>query len=137
MADSPIKSPEESFADEQRVEELAHELAERLRTLPNRTELTDYAVGLLRDSAEEANQAEQAHQSVERLRKGDPFNPIAFAIPLFVIGVVLCATGILIGPGMGIMGIAVLMALYGIGLALFRGIVRGGTKAKKQPGPGA
>jgi len=135
VADSPIKSPDETSGDEQRVEDLAKELVDRLRAMPNRAELTEYAVGLLRDSAEEASQAEQARDSVERVRKGDPFNPIAFAIPLFVIGAVLCATGILIGPGIGIIGIAVVMAVFGLGLAIFRGMVRG-TGRTEGPGDG-
>ena len=119
VADSPSKTAEETSSDEQRVEDLAKELAERLRAMPNRTELTDYAVSLLRESAEDANQAEQARQSVARAGRNDPFNPIAFAIPLFVIGAVLCATGILIGPGLGIIGIALAMGVYGLAVAMF------------------
>ncbi len=56
---------------------------------------------------------------VAKASKGDPFNPIAFGIPLLVIGVVLCATGILIGPGLGVIGIGVLMVLYGLVVSLF------------------
>ncbi len=119
MADSPDRSGEEAAVDDQQVEELAKELAQRLRGMPNRTELTDYAISLLRESAEDADQAEQARESVKKAGGGDPFNPLAFAIPLFVIGAVLCATGILIGPGLGIIGIAVLMGLYGLALAMF------------------
>jgi hypothetical protein len=119
VAESPDKAVAEAPSDEQRVEELAKELAERLRALPNRAELTDYAVHLLRESDEDAGQAEQARAGVERMRKGDPFNPIAFAVPLFVIGAVLCATGILIGPGLGIIAIALVMGVYGLGLAMF------------------
>jgi hypothetical protein len=119
VADSPIKGPDDTSGDEQRVERLAKELADRLRAMPNRAELTDYAVSLLRESAEDADHAEQARHSVEKAGKGDPFNPIAFAIPLIVIGAVLCATGILVGPGLGIIGIALLMGLYGLALALF------------------
>jgi hypothetical protein len=134
MPDPPIKTPDEASAeasrDEQRVEELAKELADRLRAMPNRVELTDYAVGLLRDSSEDASQAEQARASVDTAARGDAFNPIAFAIPLFVVGAVLCATGILTGPGLGIIGIAALMGLYGLVMALFS---RGG--ASKEPRP--
>ena len=122
VADSPTKSDERSAqaaADEKRVEELTVELAARLRAMPNRAELTDFAVSILRESAEDADHAEQARISVEKAGKGDAFNPIAFAIPLFVIGAVLCATGILIGPGLGIIGIALLMGLYGLGVAMF------------------
>ena len=130
MADAPIKSAEETSSDDQRVEQLARELADRLRAMPNRAELTDYAVSMLRESAEEADQSDLARDSTDRLRKGDPFNPIAFAIPLFVIGAVLCATGILIGPGIGIIGVAVLMAVFGLGLAMFRGAMSGRAKAE-------
>lgn len=101
------------------VEALAKELAEKLRAMPNRDELTDYAVSVLRDSREEASQEEAAQRGIAKASRGDPFNPIAFAIPLFVIGLVLCATGILIGPGLGIIGIAVLMVLYGLLLSIF------------------
>ncbi len=128
MADSRIKSPEETSSDDQRVEQLARELADRLRAMPNRAELTDYAVSMLRESAEDAQQSELARDSADRLRKGDPFNPIAFAIPLFVVGAVLCATGILIGPGVGIIGVAVVMAVFGLGLAMFRGATSGRAK---------
>lgn len=86
--------------------------------MPNREELTDYAVSLLRESNEEASQQEQVRRAVAKASRGDPFNPIAFGIPLFVIGVVLCATGILIGPGLGVIGIAVLMVLYGLVMSL-------------------
>ncbi len=130
MADSRIKNPEETSSDDQRVEQLARELADQLRAMPNRAELTDYAVSMLRESAEDAQQSDLARDSTERLRKGDPFNPIAFAIPLFVIGAVLCATGILIGPGVGIIGVAVVMAVFGLGLAMFRGATSGRAKAQ-------
>ena len=87
--------------------------------MPNRQEMTDYAVSLLRESNEDAAQADLARESAERARRGDPFNPIAFGIPLFVIGAVLMATGILAGPGLGVMGIAVLMVAYGIVVSVF------------------
>ncbi len=117
MAD-PGKTGGDSERDEQRVEELARELAERLRGMAKRQELTDYAVSLLRDSAEEAGQAEQARESIDKAAT-DAFNPIAFGIPLLVIGVVLCATGILIGPGVGVIAIAILMVVWGLVVALF------------------
>src|ERR1700736_2317591 len=104
---------------ERAVEELAKELADKLRSLKNRDELTDYAVSLLRESNEEAGQHENQQRMVAKASKGDPFNPIAFGIPLLVIGVVLCATGILIGPGLGVIGIGVLMVLYGLVVSVF------------------
>jgi hypothetical protein len=106
-------------ANDRNVEEMARLLAERLRAMPNRQEMTDYAVSLLRESNEEADQADLARHSKDKARRGDPFNPIAFGIPLFVIGAVLLATGILAGPGVGVMGIAALMVLYGIVVSLF------------------
>jgi hypothetical protein len=127
VADPPDRDGEQARGDDQRVEELAKELADRLRAMPNRAELTDYAISLLRESAEDANQAEQARQSAERAEANEPFNPLAFAIPLLVIGAVLCATGILVGPGLAIIGIAVLMGLYGLALAMFS---RGGERKK-------
>lgn len=127
MAD-PIKPEPDSAANDERVEELARELADRLRAMPNRQELTDYAVSLLKESNEDAGQAEQARSSVEAA-KNDPFNPIAFAIPLFVIGAVLCATGILAGPGLGVIGIAVLMFLYGLVMSFFSR----GTPKRERP----
>jgi hypothetical protein len=114
-----IKPDPDSQSNDERVEELARELADRLRAMPNRQELTDYAVSLLKESNEDAGQAEQARSSVDAAAKNDPFNPIAFAIPLFVIGAVLCATGILAGPGLGVIGIAVLMFLYGLVMSFF------------------
>jgi len=106
-------------ADERQVEELARELARRLRAMNSRQELTDYAVAMLRESAEEAHQEEQARESVERAAKvGNP-NTIAFGLPLAVIGAVLCATGILAGPGLIILGAAAAMVLYGIATAFF------------------
>lgn len=106
-------------ANDRTVEEAARALAERLRAMPNRQEMTDYAVSLLRESNEEADQAELARESKAKAERGDPFNPIAFGIPLFVIGAVLMATGILAGPGIGVMGIAALMVLYGIVVSVF------------------
>jgi hypothetical protein len=123
MSDPIDKSGENSAAEdegaERNIEELAKELADKLRGLKNRDELTDYAVSLLRESNEEADQKEFQKRTVTRASKGDPFNPIAFGIPLLVIGVVLCATGILIGPGLGVIGIGVLMVLYGLVVSLF------------------
>ena len=131
MADSIKTDAEraaESEANDERVEQLAKELADRLRDMPNRQELTDYAVSLLKESNEDADQADLVRTGAERTKKNDPFNPIAFAIPLFVIGLVLCATGILIGPGLGVMGIAVVMVLYGLIVSFFS---RAGSGAAK------
>ena len=114
MADTP-----KSDADERQVEELARELARRLRGMNSRQELTDYAVAMLRESAEEANQEEQARESVQRASKVGNINTIAFGLPLGVIGLVLCATGILAGPGMIILGAAAVMVAYGMVTAMF------------------
>lgn len=91
----------------------------------SRQELTDYAVAMLRESAEEANQEEQARQSVERAAKVGNLNTIAFGLPLGVIGAVLCATGILAGPGLIILGAAVIMVLYGMAAAFIFGPRKG------------
>lgn len=115
-------------AGEQNIEKLAKELASRLRSMPNREELTDYAVALLRESNEELSQEERARRALAKASKADPFNPIAFGIPLLVIGAVLCATGILAGPGIGVIAIAVLMVLYGLVVSLFVG--RRGRQAR-------
>ena len=119
MAESNKPPDQDSQADDERVEELARELAERLRSMPNRQELTDYAVSLLKESNEDAGASEQAAAMVERAKRNDPFNPIAFAIPLLVIGAVLCATGILFGIGLAVIGIAVLMVLWGLIVSFF------------------
>jgi len=113
------KPDSESQENDERVEQLAKELADRLRAMPNRQELTDYAVSLLKESNEDAGTSEQAAAMVERAARNDPFNPIAFAIPLFVIGAVLCATGILAGVGLGVIGIALLMVTWGLIVAFF------------------
>ncbi len=118
MADSNNSDPDSRTNDE-RVEALAKELADRLRAMPNRQELTDYAVSILKESNEDAGASEQAAAMVERAAKNDPFNPIAFAIPLLVIGAILCATGILAGVGLGVIGIALLMVLWGLIVAFF------------------
>jgi hypothetical protein len=107
-----------SDAEERQVEELTRELAQRLRGMRSRQEMTDYAVSLLRESAEEANQEEQARVSVERAKVGS-INTLAFGLPLAVIGLVLCATGILAGPGLIILAAAALMVLYGVAAAFF------------------
>jgi hypothetical protein len=122
----PNKPDTESQTNDERVEELAKELADRLRAMPNRQELTDYAVSLLKESNEDAGTSEQAAAMVERAARNDPFNPIAFAIPLFVIGAILCATGILAGVGLGVIGIALVMVLWGLVVSFFsRGPRRG------------
>lgn len=113
------KPDSDSQENDERVEQLAKELAERLRALPNRQELTDYAVSVLKESNEDAGAADQAAAMVARAARNDPFNPIAFAIPLFVVGAILCATGILAGVGLGIIGIALLMLLWGLIVAFF------------------
>ncbi len=118
MADSNKPDPD-SRSNDDRVEALAKELADRLRAMPNRQELTEYAVSILTESNEDAGASEQAAAMVERAARNDPFNPIAFAIPLLVIGAVLCATGILAGVGLGVIGIAVLMVVWGLIVAFF------------------
>lgn len=115
MADSDRTAQEER--DQQKVEALTRQLAEQLRSMGNRQEMTDFAVSMLRESAEEAGQQELAQQSAQR-GKRDPFNPIAFGIPLLVIGAVLCGTGILIGPGLAIIAIAAAMVVYGLVVAV-------------------
>jgi hypothetical protein len=112
-------APTEDERADRDIEELAKELADKLRSLKNRDELTDYAVSLLKESNEEADQKEYQKRTVARASKGDPFNPIAFGIPLLVIGGVLSATGILIGPGLGVIGIGVVMVLYGLVVSMF------------------
>jgi len=110
---------EENRAADERVEELTRELADRIRSMPNRQELTDYAVSLLKESNEQQEHAELVRDTSRKAGEADAFNPIAFGIPLFVIGAVLCATGILIGPGLGVMAIAAMMVLYGFGVSVF------------------
>ena len=127
VADSTKQDGESQSADDT-VEQLAKELAERLRAMPNRQELTDYAVSILKESNEDAGQIEQAEQSRTAASKRDPFNPIAFGIPLLVIGAVLCATGILAGPGLGIIAIALVMVLWGVVVSFFRG----GSRSEKK-----
>jgi hypothetical protein len=121
LADSD-KSEEDGERDQQRIEALTRQLADQLRSMGNRQELTDFAVSMLRESAEEAGQAELARETTQQSRrKRDPFNPIAFGIPLLVIGAVLCGTGILIGPGLAVIAIAAAMVIYGLIVAvLFR-----------------
>jgi len=118
------KTPSDEVASDERIEELARELADRLRAMPNRNEMTDYAVSLLRESNEEAGQQDQIRASIDKAARNDPFNPIAFGIPLFVVGAVLAATGILAGPGLGIIAIAALMVVYGLGVSFIRGLWR-------------
>lgn len=135
VADSNKQDPDsearlQAVDNDESVEQLARELAERLRAMPNRQELTDYAVSLLKESNEDAGQAEQARAMLDRAKRNDPFNPIAFGIPLFVIGAVLCATGILAGPGLGIIAIAIAMVGWGLLVSFFSG--RGGD-ARKPP----
>ena len=119
MADSS-KVGVDAESETERAEELARELAQRLRGSANRRELTEYAVSLLRESAEEAEQAEQAREGVAKAAQGDAFNPIAFGIPLLVVGVVLCATGILIGPGLIVLAMAALMVVWGLVVPIVR-----------------
>ncbi len=125
MAESNKTAPD-SRSNDDRVEALAKDLAERLRGMPNRQELTDYAVSILKESNENAGQSEQAAAMVERAARNDPFNPIAFAIPLLVIGAILCATGILAGVGLGVIGIALLMVIWGLVVAFFGRVRRPG-----------
>lgn len=106
-------------ANDRAVEDLARELSERLRAMPNRQEMTDYAVSLLKESNEEADQAELARDSQVKAARGDPFNPIAFAIPLGVVGLVLMATGLLTGMGILVVAIAIVMFAYGLVVPLF------------------
>lgn len=121
MADSD-KTAQDDERNQQKVEALTRQLADQLRSMGNRQEMTDFAVSMLRESAEEAGQVELAQETARRgAKKRDPFNPIAFGIPLLVIGAVLCGTGILIGPGLAVIGIAAAMVVYGLVVAvLFR-----------------
>jgi Flp pilus assembly protein TadB len=123
--------PGQSTANDRAVEDLARELSERLREMPNRQEMTDYAVSLLKDSNEEADQADLARDSKVKASRGDPFNPIAFAIPLLVVGLVLMATGLLTGMGILVVAIAIVMFAYGLIVPLFS---RGGGGGKPPGG---
>ncbi|HVA77061.1 MAG TPA: hypothetical protein VNF27_04155 [Candidatus Binataceae bacterium] len=113
------ESNTQAAANDRAVEDLARELSERLRAMPNRQEMTDYAVSLLKESNEEADQADLARDSQVKAARGDPFNPIAFAIPLAVVGLVLMATGLLTGMGILVVAIAIVMFAYGLIVPLF------------------
>ena len=130
MAESNKPTEQDSQADEERVEELARELADRLRSMRNRQELTDYAVSLLKESNEDAGASEQAEAMKARAARNDPFNPIAFAIPLLVIGAVLCATGLLFGIGLAVIGIAVAMVVWGLFVSFVSRLRRDAGKAQ-------
>jgi len=104
---------------ERSIEDISRELAERIRNSPNRHEMTDYAVQMLRDSSEDTDHAELVQKSgAGTVRKRDPFNPIAFGIPLLVIGAVLAMTGLLTGIGLLIIGVALIMVVYGFLVSL-------------------
>ena len=118
-------------ANDRAVEDLARELSDRLRAMPNRQEMTDYAVSLLKESNEEADQADLARDSQSKAARGDPFNPIAFAIPLLVVGLVLMATGLLTGMGVLVVAIAILMFAYGLIVPLFSRRRESGGPLKK------
>ncbi len=125
MGDPDIKDTQDDAVAERAVEALAQDLALKLRSMRNREELTDYAVSLLRESDEEAGAEERMRVSIPETSAetsaGNPFNPIAFGIPLLVVGAVLSATGILIGPGLSVIAIAILMVVYGLLASLFGG----------------
>ncbi len=118
-AEAEAPAQPQGTANDRAVEDLARELSERLRAMPNRQEMTDYAVSLLKESNEEAEQADLARDSQVKAARGDPFNPIAFAIPLLVVGLVLMATGLLTGMGVLVVAIAIAMFIYGLMVPMF------------------
>ncbi|MGH7779881.1 MAG: hypothetical protein ACREQR_08645 [Candidatus Binataceae bacterium] len=118
-AEAEAPAQPQGTANDRAVEDLARELSERLRAMPNRQEMTDYAVSLLKESNEEAEQADLARDSQVKAARGDPFNPIAFAIPLLVVGLVLMATGLLTGMGVLVVAIAIAMFIYGLIVPMF------------------
>jgi Flp pilus assembly protein TadB len=128
---SPAAAERSQAADDRAVEDLARVLSERLRSMPNRQEMTDYAVSLLKESNEEADQADLARNSQIKAARGDPFNPIAFAIPLLVVGLVLMATGLLTGMGILVVAIAILMFGYGLIVPLFSRSRKSGSSSRK------
>jgi len=125
--DDPPKAAREDEAPEggeRSIEDLSRQLAERIRNSPNRHELTDYAVQVLRDSSEDSDHDEliRDRSGGEQAPKRDPFNPIAFGIPLLVIGAVLSMTGLLTGIGLLVIGVALIMVVYGLLISvLWRG----------------
>jgi hypothetical protein len=96
------------------VEQLARELAERIRALPNRHAMIDYAVSLLNQAGRDVPRAEPEREDVAQPRMNDPFDPFAFGIALFALGALLAITGLLTGFGLLMIGIAGAMVLYGL-----------------------
>ena len=110
------RTPDQRELD-RRVEDLARQLADVVNTagLESRQDLREYAIGLLkeeteRDDAPQATSAGETH--------APQFSPLAFAI---LIGLVSLPLVLLFAPlGLGLLGMAVVMGIWGLIDTFFR-----------------
>jgi hypothetical protein len=102
---------------ERRVEGLAGEIAALINTSSGeeRNDLRDLALSIVREEVRTGEEDRGARET-ER-RTAGPFNPIAMAIPMFLIGAVM----IVLFPPMGLFlfGVSFLLVGWGVAVSLF------------------
>jgi hypothetical protein len=115
------RTPDEAAARQReldrRVEDLARQLADVVNTagLESRQDLREYAIGLLKEETER-DDAPEAMSTTET--HAPQFSPLAFAI---LIGLVSLPLVLLFAPlGLGLLGMAVLMGIWGLIDTFFR-----------------
>jgi hypothetical protein len=102
---------------ERRVESLASEIAELINTSEGeeRNDLKDLALSIVREEVRSG--AESAEGSEAEDKAEGPFNPIAMAIPVFLIGAVMV---VLFPPvGLLLLGLAGLLVFWGVSASMF------------------
>lgn len=92
------------------VEELTHRIAEVVKSAgaESRDDLREYAIGLLKEETEREDETPATTSGTPATK----FSPLAFAILLGLVGLPLV---LLFAPlGLGLVGVAVLMGIWGI-----------------------
>ena len=110
------RTPDQTSAARQReldarVEELTRQIAELVNTsgVESRQHLREYAIDLLKEETERDDAAPTRSGEQEA---GTQFSPLAFAI---LIGVVALPLVLLFAPlGLGLLGVAVIMGIWGL-----------------------
>lgn len=116
MSRKPSKETDRESV-ERRVEALASEIVEFINARPGdeRNDLRDLALAVLREEVKSGEPS--AESGLKQQERGGAFNPIAMAIPLFLIGAVM----IVLFPPVGLLlfGMAGLMVVWGLVASLF------------------
>lgn len=107
---TPTPAAERQRELDAQVEDLAKRLADVVNSagVEHRQDLREYALGLLREETERDDGPSATSTATHAPR----FSPLAFALLLFLVSLPLCV--LFLPLGVGLLGMAVVMGLWGI-----------------------